>query len=147
MKQGLFEESRSELESQTVSAFGYELIREDVLSDLLGKNAPQLLYWAGKNLARKYPLQSIEEIISFFETAGWGTLTVDRMKKNEMECHLTGELIAARIKKNAEHSFQLEAGFLAQQIQQQTNQLTESYEQLKKRALKVIFTVKSEKLT
>ncbi|MFC4321005.1 YslB family protein [Litchfieldia salsa] len=145
MKQVLSDESATEIENLTVSAFGYELIREDVLTDLLGKNASQLLYWAGKNLARKHPLHSVEDIISFFEKAGWGSLTVDRIKKNEMEFHLTGELVAVRMKKKEEHSFQLEAGFLAQQIQQQTDQLTESYEQHKKRAFQVIFTVKWDK--
>ncbi len=145
MKQVIFESTTLEHENLTVPAFGYELIREEVLSDVLGKNTPQLLYWAGKNLARKYPLDTVDDIIAFFIHAGWGTLHIESFKKNEMEFHLTGELVSKRIQKKEEHSFQLEAGFLAQQIQQQHNQLTEAYEQQKKRALHVIFTVKSEK--
>lgn len=127
---------------QTVSVFGYELIREILLPDLLGKETPQLLYWGGKNLARKFPLPTIEEIILFFQDAGWGELTVERSDKHSMEFHLLGEMISTRFKHKDICTFQLESGFLAQQIQQQRNQLTESFEQQKKRAQKVIFTVK-----
>jgi len=129
----------------TVPAFGYELIREELLQDLLGKNTSQLLYWAGKNLARKYPLETTEEITSFFTQAGWGELHLVSSKKAEMEWHLTGELISRRFVHKDEPSFQLEAGFLAQQIEQQQNKVTETYEQQKKRAQTVIFTVKWDK--
>ncbi|WP_078545235.1 YslB family protein [Litchfieldia alkalitelluris] len=145
MKQVLSNQSNLEHSNLSVPAFGYELIREEVLSDLLGKNASQLLYWAGKNLARKYPLDSIDDIISFFKRAGWGELTIHTLKKNEYEFHLTNQMVTSRMKKNEEHSFQLEAGFLAQQIQQHKNQLTEAYEQHKKRVNQVIFTVKWDK--
>lgn len=57
-----------------VPAFGYELIREDLLNELLGEDTPDILYWAGKQIARKYPLFSINEIKEFFTNAGWGTL-------------------------------------------------------------------------
>ncbi|MFS0865558.1 YslB family protein [Fredinandcohnia sp. 179-A 10B2 NHS] len=127
---------------QTVSVFGYELIREILLPDLLGKETPQLLYWGGKNLARKFPLPTIEEIILFFQDAGWGELTVERSDKHSMEFHLSGDMISTRFKHKDICTFQLESGFIAQQIQQQRNQLTESFEQQKKRAQKVIFTVK-----
>ncbi|MCH1627955.1 YslB family protein [Fredinandcohnia quinoae] len=127
---------------QMVSVFGYELIREILLPDILGKETPQLLYWGGKNLARKFPLPTLEEIVSFFSDAGWGQLTIEKSEKNHMEFHLTSEMISTRFKHKDTMTYQLESGFLAQQIQQQRGQLTESYEQQKKRANKVIFTVK-----
>lgn len=127
---------------QTVSVFGYELIREIVLTDLLGKETPQILYWAGKNLARKFPLPTIEEIIAFFHDAGWGDLTVERSDKKSIEFHLDGAIISSRLKRKDMCTFQLESGFIAQQIQQQKNLVTESYEQQKRRAQKIIFTVK-----
>jgi len=53
----------------TVPAFGYELIREELISDLLGKDRPAILYWAGKRLARNYPLFSLDEMKEFFLNA------------------------------------------------------------------------------
>ncbi|MCA1031968.1 YslB family protein [Bacillus timonensis] len=128
-----------------IPIFGYDLIREVVLSDLLGKDSPQLLYWAGKSLARKYPLQTIEELIQFFHNAGWGDLHVHSEKKYEIDFHLTGEIISHRFRTFEKCTFQLEAGFLAQQIQQLKNHITETFEQQKKRSQKVIFTVKWDK--
>ncbi|WP_449537181.1 YslB family protein [Ferdinandcohnia sp. Marseille-Q9671] len=127
---------------QSISVFGYELIREILLPDILGKETPQILYWAGKNLARKFPLPSVEEIISFFEDAGWGDLKLKRSDKKTMEFHLDGTIVSSRFKRKDICTFHLESGFLAQQIQQQRNQITESYEQQKRRAQKVIFTLK-----
>lgn len=45
---------------------GYELIRNDVLQLVLGKEHDHLLYWVGKSLARKYKLEEIEELHTFF---------------------------------------------------------------------------------
>lgn len=127
---------------QSVPAFGYELLREVLLTDMLGKEASQILYWAGKNLARKFPLSSIDEVVTFFQQAGWGDLSIYNTKKNEMEIHLSSSLISQRLQKKESTTFQLEAGFLAEQLEQQTSHVTEAFEQQKKRALKVIFTVK-----
>ena len=142
MKNALDKLSEPESFGLTVPAYGYELIRQDVLTEILGKNSSQILYWAGKNLARKYPLETTDEMITFFSQAGWGTLSIESINKKEMEIHLTGDLISLRLQNLKETSFQLEAGFLAQQIQQQRNQLTEAYEKQKKRASKVLFTIK-----
>jgi predicted hydrocarbon binding protein len=142
VKQLTFQEHDTLLENIYISGFGYELIREVLLPDLLGKDTASILYWAGKNLARKYPLETVEDIITFFDKAGWGTLTVASERKDELEFELTSPLIEARLFSKEECTFQLEAGFLAQQIEQQKKLVTETYEQQKKRAKKIIFTVK-----
>lgn len=131
-----------ELNDKQAPAFGLELLREVLLPDILGSDHPQMLYWAGKSLARKYPLATIEEISPFFATAGWGNLTLLDTKKNELEFELSGELISHRLKKTTDFSFQLEAGFLAEQLQTMNKYITETFEQVKKRANKVVFTVK-----
>lgn len=127
-----------------VPAFGYELIREVLLPSILGKETSSILYWAGKDLARKFPLQNIEEIIDFFEKAGWGYLTTQE-SKNELQAELTSELISQRLQKKDFSTFQLEAGFLAQQIESQKNVIAECYEHPKRRAKKIVFTVKWDK--
>ncbi len=131
-----------ELQDINVPAFGFELLREVLIPDILGQDHPQMLYWAGKGLARKFPVDSLEELSAFFQKAGWGNLSLVHNKKSEMEFELSGELISIRFKKSNEHTFQMEAGFIAEQLQSLNNQITETYEQVKKRANKVVFTVK-----
>lgn len=132
-------------ETRTMPIFGYELIREILLPDILGKDTPEIMYWAGKRLSRKYPLNSLEEIIDFFSQAGWGQLTLVNEKNNEMEFELLSPLIVSRVKSKAEHFFQLEAGFLAQQIETQKEVVAETFEHPVKRSQKVLFTVKWDK--
>ncbi|WP_088014375.1 YslB family protein [Gottfriedia acidiceleris] len=125
-----------------ISGFGYELIRNDLLNDLLGKEQNDILYWAGKMIARKYPLATFEEIIEFFDQAGWGNLTVEEEKKQEVHLTLSSELITYRNQQKKNVSYQLEAGFLAMQIQQQIDVIAETYEEQSKRGDKVKFLVK-----
>lgn len=132
-------------EPRSISIFGYELIREILLPEILGKDTPEILYWAGKRLARKYPLLDIEQIIDFFAKASWGQLELKKENKTEFQFELMSPLIVSRVKSKAEHFFQLEAGFLAQQIELQKEANTETFEHPVKKSNKVLFTVKWEK--
>ncbi|MBU8905103.1 YslB family protein [Desertibacillus haloalkaliphilus] len=117
------------------SSFGYQLLRADVLANLLGKEQEQILYWAGKSLARKYKLSSIDEVIVFFNQADWGTLAVIKEKKTEMMFQLTDHLYD----ESHPYSVQLEAGFLAEQIQQIKSRIAETTVKQKKATF--VFTV------
>jgi predicted hydrocarbon binding protein len=132
-------------EPRTISLFGYELIREVLLPEILGKDTPEILYWAGKRLARKFPLPDYDKIIEFFGNASWGELEIIKEKKDEIEFELISPLIVSRVKSKAEYFFQLEAGFLAQQIEYQKEASAETFEHPDKKSNKVIFTVKWEK--
>jgi predicted hydrocarbon binding protein len=132
-------------EPRNISIFGYELMREVLLPDILGKDTPEILYWAGKRLARKYPLKTIDEVIQFFSRAAWGDLTIKNEKKDELEFELISPLLVSRVKSKAEHFFQLEAGFLAQQIEYQKEAVAETFEHPAKHAQNVLFTVKWDK--
>jgi predicted hydrocarbon binding protein len=129
-------------EPRNISLFGYELIREFILPDILGKDTPEILYWAGKQLARNHPLNSLDEIIDFFSKASWGQLELKKERKDEIEFELVSPLIVSRVKSKAEHYFQIEAGFLAQQIELQKQVIAETFEHPVKKANKVLFTVK-----
>ncbi|WP_243291191.1 YslB family protein [Bacillus sp. FJAT-47783] len=142
MKPLTFTEHVEKLENLQIHAFGYELLREVLLPNLLGKEHSAILYWAGKRLARNYPLSSLDELASFFQTANWGMLTKVQEKKNELIFELQSDLISKRLDLNKDVSFQLEAGFIAEQIEQMNNYVTETYEEIKHRAKKVVFTVK-----
>lgn len=112
-------------------AFGYELIRSLLLPDLLGEEEESVLYWAGRKIARNYPLHTIEEIIHFFVKAGWGNLELKDQGKSQMAFHLSSDIVTARIKRDTDCPFTLEAGFLAEQIQQQIGLATEAYSETK----------------
>lgn len=130
------------LHETAVSGFAYELLREELLTDLLGKEKEQILYWAGKNIARNHPLQSIEEIMDFFIMAGWGNLHIEKEKNSEIHFSLTSELITHRFKQKSDTTYKLECGFLAQQLQQQKEAIAEAYEDRSKRQEKIQILVK-----
>lgn len=137
--------SETTIESNTsdIPVFGYELIREILLPSILGKETATILYWAGKDLARKFPLQSMDEIINFFAQAGWGKLVVKAEGKHELEVELSSSVITERLHRNeGSTTFKLEAGFLAQQMEKHKGVIAECYEHPKKRANKVLFTIK-----
>lgn len=135
------EQEQSQPDGLQVPAFGYNLIREILVGDILGKDSPQILYWAGKQLARKFPLNGEQEIMAFFKSAGWGHLEIVKQMKSEMELSLSGELISQRLELHPDCHFQLEAGFLAEQFTQQRKFLSEATEEVKRRAKKVIITI------
>lgn len=132
----------SENKTEHISPFGYELIREVLLHELLGDDTPEILYWAGKKLAHHYPLKAVEEITEFFQRASWGSLSLVKQSKNEMGFELFSELIKERCEQNKQSTFQLEAGFIAQQIELQKGVICEAFEHPKKKRGRVQFTVK-----
>ncbi|GAM12134.1 YslB family protein [Mesobacillus selenatarsenatis] len=138
-------EQKTESEPLAVPAFGYELIREVLLPELLGKDTPEILYWAGKRLARKFPLASLDETIRFFQDAGWGTLTIKEESRREMVLELGSALISSRLKNNPKTTFQLEAGFIAQQMELQKKVTAEAFEHPNKKSSKILFTIKWDK--
>lgn len=144
-------ESTSVLENQTeinidkscsIPVFGYELLRDILIPDLLGKDTPEISYWAGKNLARKFPHLSLEECFVFFQNAGWGQLSQLSERKNELKLELSGEIVERRFHMFHEPCFRLETGFIAQQVQTQKQAIAEASEELNKKHNKVIITVK-----
>lgn len=130
------------IQEETINIFSKEILRDVLLPDLLGKEHSQILYWSGKQLARKFPLSNVEEIIEFFTNAGWGELIEEKRSKKEAEYILQGPIIARRFDLNSECEFQLEAGFLAEQFEFQNKRITEAVAETKKKASKVKFLVR-----
>ncbi len=107
------------------STFGIELIRDYVLTDLLGTDYRHVIYWAGKRLAREFPVFSAEEVAPFFHEAGWGQLELKKQKGTS----LTFILIppeSIRTERPVGY-FQLEAGFLAEQFSKINGCVAEGY--------------------
>ncbi|MBQ0141094.1 MAG: YslB family protein [Kurthia sp.] len=127
------------MEMKHVTAFGYELIRDHILSAIVGKNEEDILYWCGKEIARKFPLLELEEVTAFFEEASWGTLELTKTSKAEAIYTLTGD---PDIIKFDQRCFRLESGFLAEQNQKYNGYLTECYEIVDTKKNVVQFQVK-----
>ncbi|GLC88366.1 YslB family protein [Lysinibacillus piscis] len=125
--------------SSTISAFGYEIIRDHILSSVLGKHENEVLYWAGKELARKFPCRTIEELVAFFVDASWGMLELIKETKDGRTFQLTNDPALMQI---GYRSFRLEAGFIAEQIQQIMGYLTECYDEKREKQQLITFTVK-----
>lgn len=124
----------------SVSMFGYELIRDGLLPNLLGKDTEDILYWAGKELARQYPLEDFSAIVLFFKKAGFGSLTLAKEKKHQRIYTLTGDIVNTRIE-HAKPSFSLETGFLAEQIQLQETLYAEAVSEVSLKAKEVTITL------
>lgn len=129
----------SEGKMKAIPAFGYEILRDQVLSSILGKHESDVLYWAGKELARKFPLFSIDEAKSFFEEAGWGILSLEKESKESAIYVLMND---EDLLKPNQRCFRLEAGFLAEQTQKLNGFLTECYDEVNSKHGNVKFTVK-----
>ncbi|MFF2755105.1 YslB family protein [Psychrobacillus sp. NPDC058041] len=129
----------NEKEHSHVTSFGYELIRDHVLASILGKHEKDILYWAGKDLARKFPLYTMEEAMTFFHEAGWGTLQLEKTAKDSAYYTLeTYNMPQSGISR----SHRLEAGFLAEQQQKIGGYMAECFdEQVKKNGV-VTFHIK-----
>ncbi len=137
MKAGLIMTKNEE--KTTMPTFGYELIRDHVLASILGKHEEDILYWSGKELARKFQMFSMDEAISFFKEAGWGDLRLVKLDKDEAFYELTGD---AELLNMQQRCFKLEAGFLAQQQQKLGGFLTECYEEKALKKHQILFHVK-----
>ncbi len=124
-----------------VSYFGIEILRDNLLTKILGEEGEGILYWAGKQLAREYPLATIEEIIEFFKKASWGNLIFYKQSKKRMIVYLDGDIVKTRMKKYETANFSLESGFIAQQIEQQKGQIAESMIEIMPKKTTVIFRV------
>ncbi|WP_338014644.1 YslB family protein [Paenisporosarcina cavernae] len=111
---------------QRTNEFGYELLRDHVLPTVLGKHEADILYWVGKDIARKFPMFSMEETTDFFKEAAWGDLQLLKQTKEEATYELKGLDHALKI---SERNFRLEAGFLAQTHEKLSGYLTECIEE------------------
>lgn len=130
------------IENRTVPAFGYDILRDYLLPIILGKHEKDVLYWAGKDLARKFPCTDIQLIVSFFEDAGWGRLVMEKEEKDGCIFHLSND---ADLLKLDERSFRIEAGFIAQQLESINGFLTECYDEKNEKLQHVAFIVKWDK--
>lgn len=137
--------SVQQLDELHTAGAGFDILRYVALPEFLGDEAPTLLYYMGKNLARKFEMTSIDEVCYVFEKLGIGKLELVKEKKHERTFHLLADSIVLRLKSTIEADFRLEAGFLAQGIQMIDGIECECVEEINKRIHQVEFKVISVK--
>ncbi|VDG19224.1 hypothetical protein [Lactobacillus plantarum] [Lactiplantibacillus mudanjiangensis] len=112
--------------SVKTSVLSVEILRDALLPRLLGDDSSGILYWAGKDLARQFPIASNDDLCTFVEQAGWGHLVVTSETNNLLTYELTGEPVARRNAAVKEPDYMLETGFLAEQAAQRFNCVSEA---------------------
>ncbi len=125
-----------------MNLFALTLLRDRLLPELLQDDESEIIYWAGKALARDVDLTGIMALETFFMDAGFGFLTLTSKKPTEQVWRLDGPVVSARFDENNHASFALEAGFLAQQTQQQLGTGAEAQWEANKQT--VVITVMTE---
>ncbi|MCM0582304.1 YslB family protein [Weissella diestrammenae] len=127
---------------EITNIFPIVLLRDRLMPNLFNEDIADITYWAGKSLAREFELHGIKAIIDFFNDAGFGTLTMHSQKATMQKWHLTGQVIETRLNEEKVPDFNLEAGFIAQQTQQQLGFGAEAQVEINKNI--VILTVLTE---
>lgn len=133
--------STSLLEELQTSGAGYDVLRYISLPELLGRETDTLLYFMGRNLARKLVFNTIEDIYLIFDKMGWGKLELIKNKRKEITFSLMSDSVVNRIKASFDTEFRLEAGFLAEAIQQLKETEAECTEVINEKIMQVEFSV------
>lgn len=135
----MFKKRKERTIPETVPGFSYDILRNDVIPELLGEDESMILYYSGKHLARKHQERALEDLALFFEQTGWGRLTMlkEKPKQTSYELETPFEI--------NERAFSLETGFLAQLKEARDGVVSEgSYVVKKKQPLTIEITILSD---
>ncbi|MFC4556614.1 YslB family protein [Virgibacillus kekensis] len=129
------------LDKLHTSGAGYDVLRYVGLPDLFGTESDTLLYFMGKNLARKLETRTIDDIVFFFDKMGWGKLDLYKEKKKGMTFHLMADAVVYRLNAPIDAEFRLEAGFLAEAVQIIKGRQSECQESINQKLAQIEFSV------
>lgn len=102
-------------------------MRDVLLPAILGKETDGILYWIGKDLAREYPVQTIDDLTLLTNQLGLGDLKLVKDSHLQHTFELSGPIVEERLALDKEKtSFTLEAGFIAQELEFQLGTVTEA---------------------
>nr|WP_239984628.1 YslB family protein [Lentibacillus sediminis] len=138
-KQSIF--TISEFAELHTDGAGYDILRHLCLPELLGDESSSILYFMGRNLARKIDINSMEEIVSAFDVFGWGKLELVKEKRKELVFQLMSDAVVRRLESPFDTEFRLEAGFLAEAVQTMKQTDCECTETTNRRIGQIEFSV------
>lgn len=133
--------SLSTLDKYPTETIGQDVLRYIALPDVLGPEKDTLLYFMGRSIARKFQLDTMDDIIYFFYTLQWGKLDVVKEKKKHITLYLMADEIVERMRSSIDIDFRLESGFIAESIFKITGRPCECVETINERLYRAEFKV------
>ncbi|UJL45000.1 YslB family protein [Virgibacillus sp. NKC19-16] len=133
--------SVSQLDELHTAGAGYDVLRYISLPEVLGRESNTLLYFMGRNLARKLDIKALEDIYYIFDKLGWGNLELIKEKRKELVFHLMADAVVQRLNASFDTEFRLESGFLAESIQMINERECECVEAVNHKIHQIEFTV------
>lgn len=131
----------NELEQLYSDGAGYDILRYVGLPELFGEEKETLLYFLGRNIARNFEFNSLEDLSLFFEKMGLGVLELVKDKKQIKTFYLLSDAVVAKLESNIETDFRLEAGLIAEVIQELEGVDCECIESVQRRIKQIEFNV------
>lgn len=120
------------------------LLRDNLLPNLLKEDEKDILYWAGKELARAIHFDTLDDLSEKMATLFSGHLDQKKITKHTVRYHFSGPLVQHRLSSQKDPNFSLEAGFLAESYQQLTGTYTESTYDIDVKHSVVLFNLQSD---
>ncbi|MDN6293473.1 MAG: DUF2507 domain-containing protein [Alkalibacterium gilvum] len=120
------------------------LLRDALLPNLLNDGEENILYWAGKELARSQSFESLDDLIQQMNRLFSGELALYRKTKKSRYYEWSGALTSHRLALDTKVTFSLEAGFLAEGYQKITGNETEATYTLHPKKSIVTFLLQSD---
>ncbi|GAB3064797.1 YslB family protein [Virgibacillus ainsalahensis] len=133
--------SATQLDELYHSGAGYDVLRYISLPELLGTESHTLLYFMGRNLARKFDMDTLEDIYYIFEKLGWGRLELIKEKRKAFVFQLMADAVVHRLNASITTEFRMEAGFLAEALQKIKGAECECMEEINRKIHQIEFTV------
>ena len=131
----------SSLDSFSEETAGQDTLRYVGLPELLGEEKDTLLYFLGRKLARNIDYASMDDIFYIFQRLRWGNLDLVKEKKHQITFYLMSDDVVRRLDSPVETEFRLEAGFIAECVQQLFNRPAECAESINNRLYRIEFKV------
>ncbi len=129
--------SLSTLDEFNSETIGQDILRYISLPSFLGHEKDTLLYFIGRTLARRIHMESLEDVIYLFKKFRWGNLELIKNKQNHMILHLMSDDVVKRMQASIDVDFRLEAGFIAEAMQNITGRPAECLETINERLFRV----------
>lgn len=105
-------------ERMNMPYLGYHLLRETLTTNLLGDSEDAILFWLGKNIGRKIPIQSCAGLVHPFIRLGLGQLDVREESSQFFHYSLTHTIYSCMSPERLVRALSLECGIIAGAIEQ-----------------------------
>ncbi|QRG69297.1 DUF2507 domain-containing protein [Brevibacillus choshinensis] len=111
-------------ERMNMPYLGYHLLRETLTNHLLGDSESPILYWLGKEIGEKIPIQSSAGIVLPFMRLGLGQLDLIEETKLRIHYKLSHAIFPYMTDQRLSRSLSLECGIIAGAIERWRGQET-----------------------